>query len=45
MLEKLNGGQDLWEEGSLVFGFLNAVSYQPFHGFGTVLEELTEVWR
>lgn len=45
MLEKLNGGQDLWKEWPLILGLLDAVSHQPFHGFGAVLIELAEVWR
>lgn len=44
MLEKLNRGQDLREERPLILGLLDAVSHQPFHGFGAVLVELTEVW-
>lgn len=35
----------LWEKRPLVLGFLDAVGHQPFHGFGAVLVELTEVWR
>lgn len=33
----------LREEGPLVLRLLDAVGHQPFHGFGAVLEELTEV--
>lgn len=69
MLEKLDGGQNLWrqkfkksslkeefswdsitrttahlrEERPLILGLLDAVGHQPFHGFGAVLVELTEV--
>lgn len=35
----------LREERPLVLGLLDAVGHQPFHGFGAVLVELTEVWR
>jgi len=33
----------LREEGPLVFGLLDAVDHQPFHGFGAVFIELAEV--
>lgn len=33
----------LREERPLILGLLDAVGHQPFHGFGAVLVELTEV--
>lgn len=33
----------LGEERPLVLGLLDAVGHQPFHGFGAVLVEFTEV--
>lgn len=35
----------LGEQGSLLPLFLQAVSHQPLHGFGTVAANLAEVWR
>lgn len=35
----------LGEQRSLLPLFLQAVSHQPLHGFGTVAANLAEVWR
>lgn len=34
----------LREERPLVLGLLDAVGHQPFHGFGAVFIQFTEVW-